>query len=79
MTPFYTVKYKKIQKNNYLINNIYKYIIKYNFNIKMARKSRKFKRRGGYKKTKRGRRSLKRKTMRRKIKEKQEEERVEKK
>ena len=36
----------------------------------MARKSRKFKRRGGYKKTKRGRRSLKRKTMRRKNKRK---------
>ena len=36
----------------------------------MARKSRKFKRRGGYKKTKRGRRSSKRKTMRRKNKRK---------
>ena len=36
----------------------------------MARKSRKFKRRGGYKKTKRGRRSLNRKTMRRKNKRK---------
>ena len=36
----------------------------------MVRKSRKFKRRGGYKKTKRGRRSLKRKTMRRKNKRK---------